>query len=44
VRSFDIVDFLSVEFPERVGEDDVYYFQNEMVKVNFLLALSSRYM
>jgi hypothetical protein len=43
VHSFDMVDFISAEFPERVGEEDVCYLQNEMVKVNFLLALSLRY-
>jgi hypothetical protein len=33
LHSFDIIDFISIEFPERVGEEDDCYLQNEMVKV-----------
>jgi hypothetical protein len=33
MHSFDIVDFILVEFPERVGEEDICYLKNEMVKV-----------
>jgi hypothetical protein len=34
-HSFDIIDFISTKRPLRVGEEEVCYLKNEMVKVNF---------